>query len=131
MPGEGAGTAHIMSCTVAGSRRGTTRRFALSTAEWATTAVAAVVSSAAYVTAGFPYLARGVVGDLTGFLLLGLAGAKAGARIKHEALICLTLIGAVVLLDPQWPLLLPASLWWGLFTVGLAVYVAVRRSICD
>ncbi len=120
-----------MDRTVAASSRGTTRRFALSPAEWATTAVAAVVSSAAYVAAGFPYLSRGVVGDLTGFLLLGLAGVAAGARLKHEALVCLALIGVVLLLDPQWPLRLSEPLWWGLFTVGLAAYVAVRRRICD
>jgi hypothetical protein len=110
---------------------GTTRRFALSRAEWATTSVAAVVSSAAYVTVGFPYLARGVVGDLVGFVLLGVAGAALGARLKHEALICLALIGVVLLLDPQWPLRLSEPLWWGLFTIGLAAYVAVRRTICD
>ena len=120
-----------MDRTVAASRRGTTRRFALSPAEWATTAVAAVVSSAAYVTTGFPYLARGVVGDLTGFLLFGVAGAAVGARVKHEALTCLALIGVVLLLDPQWPLRLSEPLWWGLFTIGLAAYVTVRRKICD
>lgn len=69
-------------------------------------------------------------GDLTGFLLLDVAGA-AGARLKHEALICLGLIGVVVLLDPQWPLRLSEPHWWGLFTIGLAPYVAVRRTICD
>jgi hypothetical protein len=110
---------------------GTTRRFALSRAEWATTSVAAVVSSAAYVSAGFPYLARGVVGDLAGFLLLGVAGVARGARLKHEALLCLALIGVVLLLDPQWPLRLSEPLWWGLFTIGLAAYVSVRRTICD
>lgn len=108
-----------------------TRRFRLSRAEWATTGVAAVASSAAYVGAGHPYLARGVVGDLTGFLLLGVAGAALGARLKHEALICLALIGVVLLLDPQWPLRLSEPLWWGLFTLGLAAYIAVRRTICD
>lgn len=111
--------------------RGTTRRFALSPAEWTTTAVAAVVSSAAYVLAGFPYLARGVVGDLTGFLVLGVAGAAVGARVKHEALSCLGLIGVVLLLDPRWPLRLSEPFWWGLFTLGLVAYVAVRRRICD
>ncbi len=77
------------------------------------------------------YLARGVVGDLTGFLLLGVAGAAVGARLKHEAIVCLALIGVVLLLDPQWPLRLSEPLWWGLFTIGLAAYVAVRRKICD
>ena len=110
---------------------GTTRRFALSRAEWATTSVAAVVSNAAYITGGFPYLARGVVGDLAGFLLLGVAGAALGARLRHEALVCLSLIGVVLLLDPQWPLRMSEPLWWGLFTIGLAAYVAVRRTICD
>ncbi|MEX2290360.1 MAG: hypothetical protein WD794_08555 [Mycobacteriales bacterium] len=81
--------------------------------------------------AGFPYLARGVVGDLAGFLLLGVAGVALGARLKHEALLCLALIGVVLLLDPQWPLRLSEPLWWGLFTIGLAAYVAVRRTICD
>ena len=120
-----------MNRTVARTAAGTTTRFALSPAEWATTAVAAVVSSSAYVAVGFPYLARGVVGDLTGFLLLGVAGAAVGARLKHEALICLALIGVVLLLDPQWPLRLWEPMWWGLFTIGLAAYVAVRRRICD
>lgn len=110
---------------------GTTRRFGLSRAEWVTTSAAAVVSSAAYVTAGFPYLARGVVGDLAGFLLLGVVAAAARARLEHEALLCLALIGIVLLAAPQWPLLLSEPLWWGLFTVGLAAYLVVRRAACD
>lgn len=111
--------------------RATTRRFALSRAEYATTGVAAVVSSAGYVTGGFPYLARGVVGDLSGFLVLGVAGIAAGARVRHEAAVCLGLIGAVLLLDPQWPLALPEPAWWALFSIGLVAYVVVRRRICD
>ena len=55
----------------------------------------------------------------------------AGARLKHEALICLGLIGAVLLLDPRWPFRLPEAAWWGLLTIGLAAYVAVSRTICD
>ena len=109
----------------------TTRRFALSRSEYASTTVAAIASSTAYVTGGFPYLARGVVGDLTGFVVLGIAGAAAGARVRHEAAVCLTLIGAVLLLDPQWPLKLPESAWWALFSTGLAAYVVVRRKISD
>jgi hypothetical protein len=93
MPGRVAGTGTPMSSSpVDTSTRGTKRAFALSRAEWATTAVAAVVSSAAYITAGFPYLARGVVGDLAGFVLLGVAGVAVGARLKHEALICLVAV---------------------------------------
>ncbi len=64
--------------------RATTRRFGLSGIEWATTAVPAVASSGAYVVAGFPYLARGVVGDLAGFVVLAAAGPAAGARLRHE-----------------------------------------------
>ena len=109
----------------------TTRRFALSRAEYATTAVAAVVSSTAYVTGGFPYLARGVVGDLTGFVVLGAAGLAARARVRHEAAVCLTLIGGVLLLDPDWPLQVSEPLWWAAFSAGLSAYVVVRRRICD
>jgi len=108
----------------------TTRQFALSKAEYATTAVAAVVSSTAYVTGGFPYLARGVVGDLTGFLLLGVVGVAVGARVQHEAAVCLALIGVVLLVDPQWPLQLAEPAWWALFSTGLVAYVVVRRRIC-
>ncbi len=111
--------------------RATTRRFALSGSEWVTTAVAALVSSTAYVVAGFPYLARGVVGDLAGFVVLAAAGLAAGARPRHEALICLTFIGVVLLLDPKWPLQLNEPTWWALFTAGLIAYVGVRRKICD
>ena len=109
----------------------TTRRFALSPSEWATTAAAAAVSTGAYLGAGQPYLARGVVGDLLGFAVLAGAGLTARARVRHEAAVCLGLIGLVVLAAPQWPLRLPEPVWWGLFGVGLAGYVAVRRRVCD
>ncbi len=109
----------------------TTRQFSLSTSEYTTTAVAAVVSSTAYVAGGFPYLARGVVGDLTGFVVLGAASLAAQARVRHEATACLALIGAVLLLDPQWPLRIAEPVWWAMFLTGLAAYVVVRRRICD
>lgn len=109
----------------------TSRRFALSRAEWATTSVAAVVSSAAYVKAGYPYLARGVVGDLAGFLVLGIAGSVAGARVTHEAAVCLSLIAVVLAIEPDWPLSVSEPVWWGLFSSGLMAYVVVRRRICD
>ena len=109
----------------------TTRRFGLSRAEYATTAGAAVISSTAYVTGGFPYLARGVVGDLTGFAFLAAAGLAAHARVRHEAAVCLVMIGGVVLLDPAWPLQVSEPLWWAAFTAGLTAYVVVRRKICD
>ena len=109
----------------------TTRRFALSKAEQVTTLVAAVTSSAAYLTSGHQYLARGVVGDLAGFALLSVVALGARARARHEAATCLALIGLVLLLHPRWPLLLPEPAWWGLFVVGLAAYVLVRRRACD
>ena len=109
----------------------TTRQLALSRAEYATTAAAVVVSSTAYVTGGFPYLARGVVGDLTGFVVLAAAGLAARARMRHEAAVCLVAIGGVVLLDPDWPLQVGEPLWWAAFTAGLTAYVVVRRKICD
>lgn len=109
----------------------TTRRFGLSTAEYATTAAAALVSSTAYVTGGFPYLARGVVGDLAGFVVLGVAGVAARARVRHEAAVCLALIGGVLVLDPEWPLQVSEPLWWAAFTAGLAAYIGVRRTIND
>ena len=113
-----------------GDDRLTTTRFGLSPAEWATTAVAAAVSATAYVVDGFPYLARGVVGDLLGFVVLGATAAALRRRVRHEALICLVLIGAVVALDPQWPLEVRESVWWALFSIGLAGYLAVRRRAC-
>ncbi len=109
----------------------TTQRFALSRAEWATTAVAAAASSTGYVVGGHDYLARGVVGDLVGFALLAGVGLARHARVQHEAATCLTLIGIVLLLDPQWPLRLGEPAWWALFSVGLIAYVAVRRRLCD
>lgn len=109
----------------------TTRRFALSAGEWATTAIAAVVSTGAYVSAGYPYLARGVVGDLLGFALLAGVGAAVRARVKHEAAICLTLIGIVVLAGPEWPLAVAEAAWWAAFFIGLGIYIAIRRRICD
>ena len=114
-----------------GSSLLTTRRFGLSAGEWATTAVAAVVSTGGYLSGGSSYLARGVVADLLGFALLAGAGLAVHRRVRHEALICLVLIGAVLLLDPQWPLALPETAWWAMFFVGLTAYVSVRRRVCD
>lgn len=108
-----------------------TRRFALSPGERVTTALAAIVSTSAYLVGGFAYLARGVVGDLIGFVVLAVAGALLRARLKHEALLCLLLIGAVVLAAPGWPLAWSEAAWWTVFFVGLGGYVAVRRRLCD
>jgi hypothetical protein len=108
----------------------TTRRFALSRSELVTTAVAAGVSAAGYLTAGSPYLARGVVGDLVGFAVLGTAARLAGWRLRHEAAVCLGLIGVVLAVDPQWPRRVADPVWWLAFGLGLGAYLAVRRHVC-
>ena len=109
----------------------TTRRFALSPAELATTALAVVVSSTAYVVAGEPYLARGVVGDLVGLAVLAAVALSARARLRHEALLCLVLIGVVTAAAPQWPLRVPEPVWWSVFAGARAGYLALRRRTCD
>lgn len=63
-----------------------------------------IVSSAAYLTGGLPYLSRGVLGDLAGLTLLAAVGLTVDARVRHEALVCLGFIGSVLLLDPDWPM---------------------------
>ena len=50
--------------------------------------------------------------------------------MKHEARRCLALIVAVLLLDPAWPLEVSEPVWWTLFAIGLAGYVALRRRLC-
>lgn len=108
----------------------TTGQFRLSGAEYASTAVVAAVSSGAYIGAGFPYLARGVVGDLLGFATLAVVARATGRRLRHEAALCLALIGLVLAVDPRWPLRVPAAAWWALFAAGLAAYLVVRRRVC-
>jgi len=120
-----------MTTDAAGGGTATTRRFALSRAEWVTTVLAGSVSATAYLVVGYPYLARGVVADLLGFVALATVAAVAGARLKHEAAACLALIFLVVLLGPWWPLGVPEAIWWVLFFIGLTGYLAVRRRICD
>jgi hypothetical protein len=106
----------------------TTKQFALDGPEYATTALAAVVSSAAYLTFGLPYLSRGVLGDLAGFVVLAALGLARGERLRHEALLCLALIGGVLLLDLQWPLAVPEPAWWAVFVCGLLPYLFLRRA---
>ncbi len=112
-------------------KRLTTRRFALSSAEVGTTLAAAAVSSGAYLLGGSAYLARGILGDLLGFAVLGVVAHAARARARHEAALCLTGIGLVLLANPRWPLAVPELAWWALFVLGLAAYVRVRQGVCD
>ncbi len=72
-----------------------------------------------------------MVGDLLGFAVLAAAGATLGARVEHEAAVCLALVGLLVLAAPQWPLAVPAAAWWALFLIGLMGYLAVRKRLCS
>lgn len=107
----------------------TTNRRSLDGAELATTGLAVVVSSALYLRQGEPYLARGVVGDLLGFGVLGAVLALRRHRVRHEALVCLAGIGAVLGLEPTWPVRLPPGFWWGTVAIGLTAYLAVRQRL--
>ena len=109
----------------------TTRSFALSRAELLTTAAAALISTGAYLSDGSTYLARGVVGDLLGFAILGAVAAGSRTRLRHEAAVCLVCIGAIVAARPAWPLRLAEPVWWGLFLLGLGAYVVLRKRVCD
>lgn len=108
----------------------TTRRFALDRAEVATTAAAAVVSTAAYLRYGHPYLTRGVLGDLAGFALLAAVAGLRRSRGRHEAMVCLTGIAVVFLARPDWPLAVPDAAWWAMFAAGLAGYLLLRKRVC-
>lgn len=50
---------------------------------------------------GQAYLSRGVLGDLLGLLVLAAAGTRLRARLLHEALLCLLLIGLVLAVGPR------------------------------
>lgn len=127
-----AGTAQNVDSDLGtrGSER-TTRRFALDRREAVSTAVAGVVSTAAYLRFGHAYLAWGVIGDVLGFVVLALVALRTGRRLRHEAALCLVLIGAVVLLRPAWPLRVGDGVWWLLFFTGLLPCVGVRRQVCE
>lgn len=84
------------------------------------------MSTALYVALGEPYLARGVVGDLAGFAALAGILASTRRRARHEALVCLGLIGAMLVVRPDWPLRQGRAAWWAAVTVGLGGYLIVR-----
>ena len=104
----------------------TTERRALGRFERITTVVAVGMSAALYLRDGHPYLARGVVGDLTGLAFLTAVVASRHRRLRHEALACLVAIGVVLAVDPQWPLRGSSALWWLAVATALATYLAVR-----
>lgn len=105
----------------------TSIRRALDPAEWATTALATVVSTLLYLRHGHPYLARGVVGDLVGFAVLSGILAVRRRRARHEATVCLAAIGAVWCLHPDWPLRLHSTFWWAAVALGFGAYLTVRQ----
>lgn len=95
-------------------------------AEMLTTTTAAVVSTALYARLGEPYLARGVLGDLAGFAVLAGVLTSRHRRARHEALVCLGLIGTVLVVHPDWPLRYRPSVWWAAVIAGLGAYLALR-----
>jgi hypothetical protein len=96
----------------------TTRSHALDRPEVITTGLAFAVSATLYVARAGPYLARGVVGDVLGLGLLAVVVIRRRRRRPHEALVRLICIGAVLIFDPDWPLLLPEAFWWTVVVVA-------------
>ncbi|HWH28579.1 MAG TPA: hypothetical protein VNU26_06385 [Mycobacteriales bacterium] len=121
-----------MSARRGSAGRWTTRRFGLDSSEWITSAAAACVSTSAYLRYGREYLAPGVAGDLIGFGVLAQVLRTRDARLRHEAVLCLGCIGAV-LAGARHPGLrrVPEAALWGAFAAGLTAYLHARRRICQ
>lgn len=114
------------------TERWITRRFALDRWEWVTFAVAACVSTSAYLRHGRAYLAPGVAGDLLGFGVLSQVLRTRGARLRHEAALCLACIGAVTAAAPRADVpRIPEPVLWGAFAAGSSAYLQVRRRTCQ
>lgn len=109
--------------------RFTTSALRLDGAEAWSTATATVVSTTLYLALGEPYLARGVVGDLAGLAVLAGVLASTRRRARHEALVCLALIGVVLVVRPDWPLHHGRAAWWAAVIVGLGGYLLVRTRV--
>jgi hypothetical protein len=77
------------------------------------------------------YLGPGVVGDLTGFALLGAVVRHSEARLRREAAWCLACIGVVICARQKKLERLPAPLLWGSFATGLSAYAAARQRVFD
>jgi hypothetical protein len=109
-----------------GRMRLTSSRWGFERDEAVTTCAAFVVSTLLYLRDRHDYLPRGVLGDLIGFALLAAVLVVDRRRLRHEALLCLAVIGLVLAACPQWPLRLSSTAWWLIFAVGLCAYVAAR-----
>ncbi len=107
----------------------TTTEAVMSGRELATTVAATACSTALYLREGHPYLARGVLGDLLGFAVLGAVLLSHRARARHEALVCLAGIAVVRVAAPTWPLERSPRLWWAAMAASLTSYLALRRRV--
>lgn len=82
--------------------------------------------------AGPPYLARGVVGDLTGLVVLAIPLVTQRRRARYEALACLGAIGLVHAARARWATRVPTAAWWAAVTFALAAYLDLRaRSFAE
>mgnify|MGYP000203294840 CR=1 FL=1 len=99
----------------------------LNRTEVATTALAVVASTGLYLRYRHPYLARGVVGDIAGLAVCSVPLITSRRRLRHEALVCLTGIGAVYATTMRWPLRFPEPFWWSAIAIALTTYVPLRR----
>ncbi len=109
----------------------TTGDWALDGSEWASSAVAAAISSSAYLRYGRAYLAPGVLGDLIGFAVLSQVLRRRRVRLRHEALLCLACIGGTTIATRGSGVRrVPEPLLWGAFTTGLSAYLRQRRTVC-
>jgi len=107
----------------------TTGEARLDRAEIATTLGALVISTSLYLRDPHPYLARGVTGDILGLIVCSIPLLSRRQRLRHEAAVCLTAIGAVHAVKPQWPLCVEDTTWWVTIGAGLTGYVILRRRI--
>lgn len=101
----------------------------LSRAEIATTLAAVAISTSLYLRDPHPYLARGVTGDILGLIGCSIPLLISRQRLRHEAAVCLTAIGAVQAVKPQWPLGVDDTTWWATIAAGLTGYAILRRRI--